>query len=470
MIELISKVTMQENYVACFVVAAIVLYVMRASLRDKNSTKGEFSPEFKAFQRAYLAVYLIMMGADWLQGPYVYALYEHYGFAPEQIGQLFVVGFGTSMLSGSFIGSVADKYGRKMMCLVYALLYSGCCWTKHSPDFDVLLFGRVLGGISTSILFSAFESWLVSEHHSRGYSDEWLSATFSTATSLNGFVAIAAGIVGNMLVGVFGYVAPFDLSWILLFLGAVVILKMWPENYGDQSAALSSTIRSAMARMVHDPRIPLIGCIQSFFEAAMYVFVIRWTPALEKYDENLPHGWVFASFMTAVMIGSTLFGYLVRQGYKIERFATLIFAVAAIALAVPLVSLKLWPRMIGFLLFEVCVGMFWPSLGTMRSCYVPEEVRATLMNFFRIPLNIIVVLVLYKDREESLVFLTCVFLLALAVMCQFELKNLTVDADDRESRGGLTDEQDLRDADIEEQESLVKQTTLEDDRVTALAG
>jgi hypothetical protein len=46
---------------------------------------------------------------DWLQGPYVYALYEHYGYSPAQIGQLFIAGFGSSMLFGTFVGALADK-------------------------------------------------------------------------------------------------------------------------------------------------------------------------------------------------------------------------------------------------------------------------------------------------------------------------------------------------------------------------
>lgn len=32
-----------------------------------------------------------------------------------------------------------------------------------------------------------------------------------------------------------------------------------------------------------------------------------------------------------------------------------------------------------FITFEVCVGIFWPSMGTMRGRYVPEAGR--LLNF-----------------------------------------------------------------------------------------
>jgi MFS transporter, MFS domain-containing protein family, molybdate-anion transporter len=35
---------------------------------------------------------------------------------------------------------------------------------EHIPNMYALMIGRILGGLSTSLLFSAFESWMVSEH------------------------------------------------------------------------------------------------------------------------------------------------------------------------------------------------------------------------------------------------------------------------------------------------------------------
>ena len=46
---------------------------------------------------------------DWLQGPYVYYLYQQYGFDKGDIGRLFIAGFGSSMLFGTIVGSLADK-------------------------------------------------------------------------------------------------------------------------------------------------------------------------------------------------------------------------------------------------------------------------------------------------------------------------------------------------------------------------
>jgi hypothetical protein len=52
--------------------------------------------------------------------------------------------------------------GRRSAAVLYMVTYSLSCMTKHSSDYWVLMMGRLLGGISTSLLFTAFESWLVS--------------------------------------------------------------------------------------------------------------------------------------------------------------------------------------------------------------------------------------------------------------------------------------------------------------------
>jgi hypothetical protein len=51
----------------------------------------------------------IRAAGDWLQGPYVYYLYSQYGFDKGDIGRLFIAGFGSSMLFGTIVGSLADK-------------------------------------------------------------------------------------------------------------------------------------------------------------------------------------------------------------------------------------------------------------------------------------------------------------------------------------------------------------------------
>ncbi len=46
---------------------------------------------------------------DWLQGPYVYQLYSHYGYSEGSIAILFLTGFASSGVFGTFTGPMADK-------------------------------------------------------------------------------------------------------------------------------------------------------------------------------------------------------------------------------------------------------------------------------------------------------------------------------------------------------------------------
>jgi hypothetical protein len=48
--------------------------------------------------------------------------------------------------------------------------------------------------------------------------------------------------------------------------------------------------------------------------------------------------------------------------------------------------------------YEVLIGMFWPSMMTLRAKYLPEEQRSTIINLFRVPLNLFVCIILWKVR------------------------------------------------------------------------
>jgi Na+/melibiose symporter-like transporter len=81
--------------------------------------------------RKYLTVYLLAALSDWLQGPYVYALYDAYGYSQHDIAILFVAGFGSSMVFGSFIGGMADQCGRRKFIILFAVIYALSCMTKR---------------------------------------------------------------------------------------------------------------------------------------------------------------------------------------------------------------------------------------------------------------------------------------------------------------------------------------------------
>lgn len=130
----------------------------------------------------------------------------------------------------------------------------------------------------------------------------------------------------------------------------------------------------------------------------MYIFVFSWTPTLESTTSNdLPHGLVFGCFMVSIMIGSHLVGWMPNS----EDAASLACLLAALALFAPAVSSSHSFLLLAFCMFEVCVGLYFPSIGAQRAKYLPNEVRATVMSIYRVPLNLIVVLTLLNVSSLS---------------------------------------------------------------------
>ena len=307
----------------------------------------------------------------------------------------------------------------------------------------------------------------------RNFDQQWLPLTISKAVFFgNGLVAILSGLFGNLLVDIFSFgpVAPFDAASCFLAIGMVIILTTWSENFGDPSdskdlmtqfkvAAIAIAsgrfkvnvkncwfelclliISNTVSVYFSDEKIALLGAIQSLFEASMYTFVFLWTPALSPNDEEIPHGFVFATFMLASMLGSSLAARLLaRSSLRVENYMQIVFLISAASLLLPIttsvclrvglnlhcyllcltkyfynknmfgqvlvtpskvkeegLSLTSSIQILGFCVFEACVGIFWPSMMKMRSQYIPEEARSTIMNFFRVPLNIFVCIVLYN--------------------------------------------------------------------------
>ena len=56
------------------------------------------------------------------------------------------------------------------------------------------------------IIFSVFESWYIRQHRDVAeLPAEWMEKTFATTTFANGFLAIVAGVVANLLADNLGY-------------------------------------------------------------------------------------------------------------------------------------------------------------------------------------------------------------------------------------------------------------------------
>ena len=473
---------------ACGVGYAKYLETKQKNEKNEGNSKVDRPLEFILFQRSYLSVYLLAMFADWLKGPYVYALYDSYGYNAADIATLFLSGFLASGITGPFVGSYADKYGRQKMCKAFFLIYIASAVTKPINNYAILMLGRILSGFATSLLFSAFEAWMIQEHNRLGFSSQLLSETFTIATFGNGLVAIVAGLVANLSVDYMGYVGPFMIAIIPLGTGFFMVHTQWFDDSKADTPVISSSdsnnneqngndtvlyglnvtkilagAKKGFDVIQNDQRVMYLGLCQSLFEGAMYSFVFLWTPALtfglSGKDKELPFGLIFACFMTAVMGGSLLFSYLLKEK-SLEELPIYIHGSATVAsFLTALFTGNQYLTCFTFVVFEGVCGCFFPTFGTLRGTYIPEDTRTTVMNLFRIPLNLYVVILLQQmktwNASSAFIALTLTHLLCIGLYHLF-LKSIGKDKakyeavnrqDEEEDFGGLEDEMEMANAD-----------------------
>ncbi len=434
-----------------------------------SSKRGASKVGLASLHYEWLALHFVVKLADWLQGTNMYTLYKSYGVDP---GLLFMTGFATSAAFSTFLGHWVDKYGRKRGCVVYCLLEVVIQVLEHSSDVRLLLVGRVLGGASTALLFSAFESWLVSAHKQRRLSEESLVRCFSAASTLNGLSAVLAGLIARVAFMWGGEIAPFQVSLVLTVVALVWISLRWEENRGEQheqpaeeagkggrsprtrgakaaaaaSAATGAAGGAAAAagapapsgwQLVAQPEILACAMVQAVFEGAMYTFVFMWVQTfltLAPGEQRPPVEVLFSCLMVALTIGGVIFEHFAEsiKERRPERIGALVFLAAAVSMAAAAFAVhgrgtggfvgdqwglsRVTLIMVAFCLFEVCVGMFDPWMSTMRSLYVPERVMATVMTLARVPLNLLVGLGVHltENYDLQVVFSVCA---AMHIVC-----------------------------------------------------
>lgn len=226
-------------------------------------------------------------------------------------------------------------------------------------------------------------------------------------------MAITAGQFAGAAAAKRGPTGPFELSVGLLAIGGLMASLLWKENVAESTNGddTKPSIKEAFEVIKKDKKIMLVGAAQSLFEAAMYIFVLQWPPAMSRAVGNAfgkgahtPYGTVFSCFMASCLLGSTIFGQLAKSGVPTDKSTAAMLTVAALAMgsataAVSSAAPPLAAPMTAFFVFEGCVGMYFPSIGTLRSKYVPDSHRSVIMNLFGIPLNLLVVSVFLANLQ-----------------------------------------------------------------------
>ncbi|CAF1153127.1 unnamed protein product [Adineta ricciae] len=372
---------------------------------------------FKQLQADYLLVYTLAAGilslltsakvltvryndylvGNNLQGPYRYAILHSYNLQRPTIEALYLCAHLSTLCLGTVISSLSDV--------------------------------SIFRGMAHSLYNTNFESWLLQEHHDNDLDTDSLKHLLRNAFVCATSSAVAAGIVAQLSAQFLGYAAPFDLAVGVYLMMIMLTMWRWKENYGDRGARVISSFVSAFDVLRTDARVVLVGLVTSFFEATIYIFSIEWTPSIQNakvwtISDSLPLGFMFSAFMTFNMMGAFTFKALSKR-YNVHTYLLAIIMVAMIAVAIVAMFSNIQSLVIfGIFLFEYCVGIYEPSISLLRNQYLPDSVRSTLMNYFRVPRFVFMFAIIIWHFPLSVIFTLCVLMLVLAGVSLLILRNM----------------------------------------------
>jgi hypothetical protein len=243
-----------------------------------------------------------------------------------------------------------------------------------------------------------------------------------------------------------GYTGPFDLAIIALLIGMVLISLLWQENYGQEdensdNAGMIENLSLSLNLLRTDANMLLLAVIVSCFEGSMFAFVFNWTPALDSKVVPPPHGVIFAIFMMACMCGASV-ATIVGNSYNpsLRLMVTFMIGIGSFAIMGSVAGNETMLRtcFCSFLLFEFCCGLYFPSVGVLKSEIVPEKVRTTMYNIYRIPLNAVVVGLLLSNISMIKCFIFCAMLLSAALVAVMSIWASQRSADNQTETSSLT--------------------------------
>lgn len=349
----------------------------------KSPAKGK--QLFDAFKQNYLVLYSILVLSDGFRGPFLWPIYKSYGMDDQKIYILYAITFFSSALFTSTSGHMADNWSKSYTLALACIIDGISCLARFSPDFNVLVVGHVLSGISYCTLFPILESWMIDKHEKAGFSESQLQETLASTSWLFGFVEIACGIGANFISSYYDYSYLLYLSAFFMIISFKMILDYnSPEKKSTKRNKKESGLSSA-----NNSTLAVIALTQFGFETLLTVFISLWAPALgnaaKATNVNVPFGYIFSFFMVSVMIGSSVYSFLSKKLSDVA-ISSLIFVITFLSMvACGLFYDSVTVLVLSFNVFEIAFGIYLPCLGSIRSKLLPPDRRTYLMSLLKIP-------------------------------------------------------------------------------------
>lgn len=441
-----------ESYYFLYAIVCIalgVIYVRAKSLEELIVT----SKEFKAFQSSFVFGNGVMALGELLAIASFYPTFTVLGCDIGETTNLYLITVVSTTVCGVGL-EVADFGTRKVKCTLSAVLYFVALFSLCCDDhYDMLMMGRVIYGAGCALHHgldqSSFENYAIYQHTTQGFPDDWLSNTFATMAHSIALVAAVSGMVGQTAASS-GTLGVVGLCCVVFAFATAYIAVLWPKDVSSSRFMLSgfmSNLKQTLETAKTNTTMQYILMISAFYESTVIIFTFYWAPWLAGMvptgDDGvgqLPYEIIYSAFVVCTMIGNYLFTLYAgdigaEQVFRMCLLGTaVLFSFGSVVFSP---ALAFWVS-VGI---QVCGGVYWPSIGTLKGKYIAPEFRSAATSVSRIVTVAIAYIVLHMSHDSPfLIMLACGGLAGGAGYCNMMLVNRNVDDEGDELMGFEKDE------------------------------
>ena len=372
----------------------------------------------------YLIAYVLTRAAMWAKAPYLYTLFATvHKFSMAEIGILYLVDAVAAFIFGPITGQLADVYGRRFFCHFYNFSIVLNLLMRMAGTRALAYGAQVVTGIGAGLINTTFEAWVVSEAGKDFKNfvierDRFLKKLFRTI--LDAVMSILVSAICAIIYSIWGLYAPFWISIALSLLASLVIAILWDENKPMANSKVSALSQFAEACMELKKREVLsVGLIESIVMAVLNIFLFSWTPILKNSTPGgINVGFIFTCMVLTMIVGTKTYEVtILHLGCDYYMSIAVSLLIEALLFFIVYCKESFFIRLISLALINGFQGFYNPVNSIIKSKILIEKYRALLMNIFRIPLNLYVIIVLFTLRYMNP--FTVALIAGLMSLCSF---------------------------------------------------
>ena len=423
-----SKNSYYFPIIVCIVLVLFLIQMLIILLKQLRSTSSKFSQpvDDKTFANSaliedslrnakdslksrYIIAFILTRSAMWAKAPYLYTLFMTvHKFSMSEIGILYFIDAIAALIFGPLTGRWADTHGRKLFCHCYNWSIILNLLLRMEGHRVTAYIAQVVTGFGAGLICTTFEAWVVDEaakiFDEAGYKEEkerFLKRLFKNTNVYDAVTSIVTSAVCAVIYSIYGIYAPFWISIFLSFAAFVVIAYLWDENApakGKEGNAWGQFMEAGKELRKMD--VLCVGLMEGLAMGILNIYLFSWTPILKMSTKGgMNAGFIYTCMVLTMIIGTKTYEVLIVN-LNFDYYCSLTGCLFVQALLLFLIYWKnsFTARLIFFSLLNGSTGFYNPLNSIVKSEILIQKYRALLMNIFRIPLNIYVIVVLLTLR------------------------------------------------------------------------